>query len=217
MASTLRRCDAVTCRPVSEPRFLNRDPLVAVTRQAYAYGANSPLNFTDPTGTNIGPIPTSVDEVTEDLGAVKDAAVDAVERSVDVITAVKNAPITVTTAAINSWTGGDCDWAPHLTVVCYGGIVSHANPFADTWTTGNTINTELSKEQFAGAGCSPGGLLRHETVHTRQWASIGPGFPVVYIPAAGLSALFSGGNSGKYNPFEIEAGLADGGYAPCSC
>ncbi len=50
VASTLRRYDTTTCDPSSEARFLNRDPLESVTREAYAYVGGNPLNATDPTG-----------------------------------------------------------------------------------------------------------------------------------------------------------------------
>lgn len=46
--------------------------------------------------------------------------------------------------------------------------------------------------------------LRHELVHVRQWRRYGLLFPLLYF-ASGLDAT--------RNRFEIEAGLADGGYA----
>lgn len=81
--------------------------------------------------------------------------------AVDVTVAVRNAPVTAATAAINSWTHGDRDSEAHLTVVCYGGVASDINPFADTWTAGSTIDTTYSKQRFTEETC--GGLLAHET------------------------------------------------------
>jgi hypothetical protein len=130
-------------------------------------------------------------------------------RAVDVTVATVNTPVTATTAAINSWTGGDCDWNPHLTVLCYGGAISGASD--RTFVTGSTINTTLSKVDFAAA--NNGNLLRHETRHTRQWAIFGGGlgFPIFY----GLESLRTGSDECR-NVFERWAGLAEGGYE-CGC
>lgn len=48
-------------------------------------------------------------------------------------------------------------------------------------------------------------VFRHERVHVRQWHRYGLLFPLLYW-AAGLDPV--------RNRFEIEAGLADGGYLP---
>ncbi|UYP17847.1 hypothetical protein OED52_14355 [Rhodococcus sp. Z13] len=48
-------------------------------------------------------------------------------------------------------------------------------------------------------------LLRHEAVHADQWARYGLGFAVRYLREELR-------NPGARNSFEIEAGLADGGY-----
>jgi len=50
-------------------------------------------------------------------------------------------------------------------------------------------------------------LLRHEAVHADQWARFGVGFAVRYL-------VEEMRNPGLCNRFEIEAGLADGGYLP---
>lgn len=42
--------DATTYGPTSGARFLTRDPIEVLTREAYAYAGNNPVNFTDPTG-----------------------------------------------------------------------------------------------------------------------------------------------------------------------
>lgn len=46
-------------------------------------------------------------------------------------------------------------------------------------------------------------VLRHERVHQRQWRRYGFAMPVLYLLA---------GRDPLRNRFEIEAGLADGGY-----
>lgn len=46
-------------------------------------------------------------------------------------------------------------------------------------------------------------VLRHESVHVEQWRKYGLLFPLLYAVA---------GNDPLRNRFEIEAGLADGGY-----
>lgn len=193
---------------MSGARFLTRDPLEAITREPYGYTGNNPINRTDPTGMDWYD-PRDWDQ--DVVNVVKDVG----GRAVDVTAAVRNAGVTAPTAAINSWTGGDCDWAAHLTVVCYGGAVSQGNPFADTWTTGSTINTELSKAEFAAANC--GGLLGHETAHTRQWALFGaPTFAASYLVNSAGSWLISG-DPAKYNAFEWQAGFESGGYTDCTC
>ena len=55
-------------------------------------------------------------------------------------------------------------------------------------------------------------LLRHEARHAEQWARWG-GLP--FLPAYGLAALWSWlrtGDRARGNPFEVAAGLEDGGY-----
>ena len=47
-------------------------------------------------------------------------------------------------------------------------------------------------------------VLRHEAVHVRQWQRYGLLMPVLYALA---------GREATTNRFEVEAGLADGGYA----
>lgn len=48
-------------------------------------------------------------------------------------------------------------------------------------------------------------LLRHESVHARQWRRYGLLMPLLYLFA---------GRDPLRNRFEIEAGLEDGGYVP---
>ena len=123
--------------------FLSQDPALASTVSPYAFVAGNPLNESDPTGLKCKKSswwhPSDWKECIDDTAT----------RVEDVAVATKNAPVTAAAAAINSATGGDCDWNADLTVVCYGGWLGNANPWTDTWTTGSTINTALSKGDFA--------------------------------------------------------------------
>jgi hypothetical protein len=56
---------------------------------------------------------------------------------------------------------------------------------------------------LTGDGPLPERLLRHEAVHAAQWRRYGLLMPVLYLLA---------GRDPLRNRFEIEAGLADGGY-----
>lgn len=71
---------------------------------------------------------------------------------------------------------------------------------------------------FARGGTTIGGVFltrkpptraiaRHEAVHADQWARYGAGFAWRYL-------VEEVRNPGARNRFEIEAGLADGGYRP---
>lgn len=201
-------------------QFLTRDPAVELTGEPYAYASNNPVTYIDPLGLwgiRLGPIKigndgcllgTNPNGSCRGSGAVKKAgkvARDVGGRAIDVIVATVNAPVTASTAAVNSWTGGDCDWAKSLTVVCYGGAISGLSN--RTFVTGSTINTSQGKVDYANA--YDGNLHRHETWHTRQWAIFGGGalFPLFY----GAEALRTWGDECQ-NWFEIWAGLEDGGY-----
>jgi len=58
---------------------------------------------------------------------------------------------------------------------------------------------------LTGSRRIPASLVRHESVHRRQWRRYGALMPLLYL-AAGRDPL--------RNRFEIEAGLEDGGYVP---
>ena len=76
---------------------------------------------------------------------------------------------------------------------------------AGATTFGGVINTGYSYCDFLAA--NDGRLMAHETKHSDQWAIFGPGFAVL----DSLAAVGSLGHA-RYNPFEIWAGLKDGGY-----
>ena len=85
----------------------------------------------------------------------------------------------------------------------------------------NLIVCEAMRGGFARGGTCVGGafltgravsstgpdaaLLRHEAVHAEQWARYGVSFAVRYL-------FEESRHRGAANRFEIEAGLADGGY-----
>ena len=81
--------------------------------------------------------------------------------------------------------------------VCWG-LPRRAHPrggvtFGDTYLTGSHPGTRTPRR------------LRHELVHVEQWRRHGYLFALLY-PLAGWRA--------HRNRFEVEAGLADGGYEP---
>jgi len=175
-------------------QFLTRDPYAAATRSAYAYVFGNPLSGIDPSG------------LCSDWNPIC-AVVGFVEKAVDVVVAVKNAPVTAVTTAANVVTGGDCRLGHHLTVVCEGGALSDLGDTA--FTTGNTVNVSTGHVSFFNSHPE---VLEHEWRHSRQWAVLGPSFLPLYGANYGLSQLFTGGQC--WNVFEWEAGFDDDHY-PC--
>lgn len=80
-------------------------------------------------------------------------------------------------------------------------------PRATAFTVGDVIVTRLAE--------LPPALLAHESRHAEQWARWVVAFLPAYAAASAWSWLRSG-NVWARNPFEIEAGLADGGYVPAT-
>lgn len=97
-----------------------------------------------------------------------------------------------------------------------GVIVAHRyrSPFpaprAGAVTVGDVVLLRLGEEQLARLP----GLLEHEARHSAQWACfLGP---IGFLPAYLLASAWSWWHSGDFalrNPFEVRAGLEDGGYA----
>jgi hypothetical protein len=80
-------------------------------------------------------------------------------------------------------------------------------PVAGAFTVGNVVCTRHDADYLLG---DPS-LLGHEARHATQYAWSGP----LFWPAYGLAAAFSwavSGHPAAYNPFEVWAGLAAGGY-----
>jgi hypothetical protein len=75
---------------------------------------------------------------------------------------------------------------------------------------GDVVLLRLDDEQLARLP----NLLDHEARHSTQWACfLGP---VGFLPAYLLASAWSWWHSGDFavrNPFEMRAGLVDGGYA----
>ena len=82
-----------------------------------------------------------------------------------------------------------------------------AFPPAGAFTLGNVIITRHDADYV----CGDPALWRHETRHTTQYAWLGPLFWPAYALGAAYSWVVSG-HPGSHNPFEVAAGLADGGY-----
>lgn len=175
--------------------FLNRDPAVSTTEDAYGYAGVNPAAWTDPSGLCWG-VTCGVIDTVKNIGG----------RAIDVTVATANAPLTVATAAVNSATGGDCDRNKSLTVVCHGGAITKLSK--RVFTTGSTINVpgDMTKQEYRES--NDGQLHRHETWHTRQYALLGAGD---FILGYGAAELLHG-VTGCPNFFEWWAGLDDGGY-----
>ncbi|MCL1922669.1 MAG: hypothetical protein FWG15_02160 [Propionibacteriaceae bacterium] len=81
-------------------------------------------------------------------------------------------------------------------------------PIASAFTVGNVIITASTFTRFTSR--LPQGLA-HEARHSTQWAITGPLFLPLYILAMGISWLRTRDRA-AWNPFEVLAGLEDGGY-----
>ena len=78
------------------------------------------------------------------------------------------------------------------------------------FTVGDVVLTRLPADRLVAV--RDGRLMRHEAVHAEQWARLGPvRFLGAYLLAATWSWLRTG-SPACANRFEVEAGLADGGY-----
>jgi hypothetical protein len=85
-------------------------------------------------------------------------------------------------------------------------------PAAHAFTIGDVVLTKNPQRWWEGRRR----LLAHEERHTWQYA-VTLGLPM--LPMYGVAAAWSflrGGDWSTYNPFEVRAGLADGGYPTLS-
>jgi hypothetical protein len=89
------------------------------------------------------------------------------------------------------------------TATQYRGIASR-RPFA----VGNVL---LTRHDAAELARRPK-LRAHEVRHSTQWAVLGPAFVPLYLTAMLFSRALAG-DTAAANPFELLAGLSDGGYA----
>jgi RHS repeat-associated protein len=192
-------------------QLLSQDPLTGATGSPYGYVSGNPLNSTDPSGLWC--------LIHNDNGGCLGAGV-ATRIFNDVyhpLRAAVTAPVTGLTLSVDyaySLLPGrdvDCHWnSREWVAVCSGGPTILGAPAT---TFGGVINTSLSYSAFLQANnCR---LLAHEVKHTDQWAIFGPGFAGLDALAAGgdwLGSKIFGWDPGTHNPFEIWAGLKDGGY-----
>lgn len=100
---------------------------------------------------------------------------------------------------------------PHGVIVARDYRSPFPAPRAGAVTVGDVVLLRLTEEQLARLP----GLLDHEARHSGQWACfLGP---VGFLPAYLLASAWSwwrGGDFAVRNPFEMRAGLAEGGYVP---
>ncbi|MCL6104215.1 MAG: RHS repeat-associated core domain-containing protein [Actinobacteria bacterium] len=178
-------------------QFTSVDPLVGISGQPYVYAEGDPVNGSDPLG----------------LGCDWSYLGTCVSDVWHPVRTVLTYPVTVTTVAIDygySLLPGrnvSCQWnSANLVFVCSGGPTILNAPAT---TFGAAINTQYSYCDFLAA--NNGGLIKHETKHTDQWAIFGPAFPGLDIVAS-IYAEIRGGQ--QYNPFEIWAGLKNEGCQP---
>ena len=88
------------------------------------------------------------------------------------------------------------------TATRYRGIASR-RPFA----VGNVLLTRHDAVELARRPA----LRAHEVRHSTQWAVLGPAFVPLYLGAMLVSRILTG-DAAAANPFELMAGLSDGGY-----
>jgi hypothetical protein len=109
-----------------------------------------------------------------------------------------------------AWTGrARLAKGPHGVILAHGYRSPFPAPRAGAVTVGDVVLLRLGAEQFTRLP----NLLDHEARHSAQWAwFLGPlGFLPAYLLASGWSWWHSGDFAIR-NPFEMRAGLADGGY-----
>jgi hypothetical protein len=98
---------------------------------------------------------------------------------------------------------------PHGILVAHGYRSNLLAPRASAITVGDVVLMRLSADELAARPR----LLDHEARHSAQWAwFLGP---VGFIPAYLAASAFSWWRSRDFalsNPFEVRAGLVDGGY-----
>jgi hypothetical protein len=98
---------------------------------------------------------------------------------------------------------------PRGTVLAYGYRSPFPAPRAAAVTIGDVVLLRMDAEELA---CRPR-LVEHEVRHAVQWAQLlgVVGFPLAYGVASAWSWLRVG-DAATRNPFEVRAGLEDGGY-----
>ena len=107
------------------------------------------------------------------------------------------------------WGRARLERGPNGVIVAHGYRSRIPAPRASAVTIGDVVLLRLSREQLAGRP----ELLDHEARHCTQWAFfVGP---VGFVPAYLGASVWSWWRCRDFalaNPFEVRAGLVDGGY-----
>jgi len=118
-----------------------------------------------------------------------------------------NLPVSVPALALALAGGKDCQKASNGLIVCGGGesgwgAFNGGTTYGEVFITPDPVSKAFDDED----------LLRHEQIHSTQWATYGPViFAYAYIAEAGLSFLTTG-DFGCGHFFENQAGLEAGRY-----
>jgi len=115
----------------------------------------------------------------------------------DVTTFARNLGPTTVGFIVATSAGGSCSFHAHLQLVCTGATFGYGRggtTYGNTYVTGSLPADKTQREN----------LLKHEYVHSQQWATYGLAFPALY---------FGAGSNACTNRFERQAGLANGGYS----
>jgi len=179
-------------------QFLTVDPLTAATGARYAYAGGNPITGTDPSGlcdwANVGGCLLAGARAWKPTHAIGVCIAGAAESAVAWKTHVDASMIGVLAATYTTDTGGTCQMRYGLDT-CQGGW---GHLYANGGTTlGTTYNAAPGDEHVTPQ------VIGHEKIHVSQWQHFGEGFFLMY-PAGGFDPY--------ENPYEIEAGLTDGGY-----
>lgn len=93
-------------------------------------------------------------------------------------------------------------------------------PLRDLWasgppaavTFGDVVLVLTTNPQWCSVQGIPESIMRHEAAHSRQYMfTLGlPYFPLYWVCC--LYSYIRSGNYWAFNPFEVRAGLANGGY-----
>lgn len=165
-------------------QFLTRDPLIVLTRDAYGYTFGDPFLRSDPTGLDEG----FFGGVRADLKQMRRNYGDAAILRIGALARFAN--------------GGSCERYGDMWY-CTGG--RRLSALGGT-TYGDTFI-------YAGGGEPDPKVMKHERIHTDQWATWGEAFGPIYLIDLGWSHLTTGGPCGS--TFEAQAGFAEGNYFQC--